>query len=211
MPKAFPKEFRDDVAAIAMRREASFAQIAKDFGISESCVQRWVKIAEIDGGRRPGVSTSEAVENRELRRRVKLLEQENEILRRAAAYLSQANLSGPKRLYPLVSELAADGIAVAVTCRVLKFAKQPYYRWLANPVSKRDEAQLINAAIDIHVDDPAFGYRFIADELAEAGFTASERRVWRLCSQMGITSAFVQKKRGKNRRAASRSATSAAC
>ena len=57
-----------------------------------------------------------------------------------------------------------------MTCRVLKFAKQPYYRWLANPVSKRDwdEAQLINAAIDIHVDDPAFGYRFIADELAEA-------------------------------------------
>ncbi len=88
-----------------------------------------------------------------------------------------------------------------MTCRVLKFAKQPYYRWLANPVSKRDwdEAQLINAAIDIHVDDPAFGYRFIADELAEAGFTASERRVWRLCSQMGITSAFVHKKRGKNR------------
>jgi transposase InsO family protein len=100
-----------------------------------------------------------------------------------------------------VSELAADGIAVAVTCRVLKFAKQPYYRWLADPVSQRDwdEAQLINAAIDIHIDDPAFGYRFIADELAEAGFTASERRVWRLCSQMGITSVFVRKKRGKNR------------
>ena len=74
----------------------ALSTIAKDFGISESCVQRWVKIAEIDGGRRPGVSTSEAVENRELRRRVKLLEQENEILRRAAAYLSQANLSGPK-------------------------------------------------------------------------------------------------------------------
>lgn len=96
MPKAFPKEFRDDVVAIALKREASLAEIAKDFGISESCVQRWVKIAEVDGGRRPGVSTSEAVENRELRRRVKLLEQENEILRRAAAYLSQANLSGPK-------------------------------------------------------------------------------------------------------------------
>jgi len=54
-----------------------------------------VKIAEVDGGCWPGVSTGEAVENRELRRRVKLLEQENEILRRAAAYLSQANLSGP--------------------------------------------------------------------------------------------------------------------
>mgnify|MGYP003871114183 CR=1 FL=1 len=87
-----------------------------------------------------------------------------------------------------------------MTCRVLKFAKQPYYRWLADPVSWRDwdDAHLINAAIDVHLDGPAFGYRFIADELAEAGFAASERRVWRLCSQMGIFSAFVRKRRGKN-------------
>ncbi len=100
-----------------------------------------------------------------------------------------------------MSELAADGIPVAVTCRVLKFAKQPYYRWLQNPVSQRDwdDAHLINAAIDVHVDDPAFGYRFIADELAEAGFVASERRVWRVCSQMGITSSFVKRRRGKGR------------
>lgn len=63
------------------------------------------------------------------------------------------------RLYLLVSELAADGIAVAVTCRVLEFAKEPHCRRLANPVTKRDwdEAQLINAAIDINVDDPPFG------------------------------------------------------
>jgi len=72
MPKPFPKEFRDDVVAIALKRESSFAQIAKDFGISESCVQRWVKIAEVDGARRPGISSSEAAENRELRKRVKL-------------------------------------------------------------------------------------------------------------------------------------------
>ena len=96
MPKPFPKEFRDDVVAIALRRESSFSQIAEDFGISESCVQRWVKIADVDGGRRSGVTSSEAAENHELRKRVKLLEQEVEILRRAAAYLSQANLSGPK-------------------------------------------------------------------------------------------------------------------
>ena len=78
-----------------------------------------------------------------------------------------------------MSELADYGIPVAVTCRVLKLAKQPYYRWLQDPVSQRDwdDAHLTNAAIDVHADDPAFGYRFIADELAEAGFTASERRV----------------------------------
>ena len=100
-----------------------------------------------------------------------------------------------------MSELAADGIPVAVTCRVLRFAKQPYYRWLQSPVSRRDwdDAHLINAAIDVHADDPAFGYRFIADELAEAGFIASERRVWRVCSENEIFSAFVRKRRGKGR------------
>ena len=96
MPKPFPREFRDDVVAIALKRESSLAQIAKDFGISESCVQRWVKVAEVDDGRRPGVTSGEGAENRELRKRVKTLEQEVEVLRRAAAYLSQANLVGPK-------------------------------------------------------------------------------------------------------------------
>ena len=92
MPRAFPREFRDDVVAIARRREVSFAQIAKDFGISESCVQRWVKIAEVDDGVKPGQTTVEASETRELKKRVRLLEQENEVLRRAAAYLSQGSL-----------------------------------------------------------------------------------------------------------------------
>jgi transposase-like protein len=92
MPRAFPSEFRDDVVAIARRREVSFAHIAKDFGISESCVQRWVKITEVVDGVKPGQTTAEASENRELKKRVRLLEQENAVLRRAAAYLSQGSL-----------------------------------------------------------------------------------------------------------------------
>jgi hypothetical protein len=74
-------------------------------------------------------------------------------------------------MYPLVQDLAAEKIPVAVTCRVLDFSKQAFYKWQANPVSQRDwdDAHLINAAIDIHHDDPEFGYRFIADELAEQG------------------------------------------
>ena len=59
MSKAFPKEFRNDVVAVALKRELPFAQVVKDFEISESSVQRWVKIAEVDGGRRSGVSTGE--------------------------------------------------------------------------------------------------------------------------------------------------------
>jgi putative transposase len=81
--------------------------------------------------------------------------------------------------YPLVPGLAASGIPVAVTCRALGFSKQAFYAWKNNPVSQRDwdEAHLINAAVDIHHDDPAFGYRFIADELASPGITAGENKV----------------------------------
>src|SRR3712207_9529033 len=81
-------------------------------------------------------------------------------------------------IYPLVQDLAADHIPVAVTCRVLGFSKQAFYKWQASPVSQRDwdDAHLINAAIDIHHDDPEFGYRFIADELADQGVRASRNR-----------------------------------
>jgi putative transposase len=105
-------------------------------------------------------------------------------------------------MYPLVRELAADKIPVAVTCRVLGFSKQAYFKWLARPVSQRDwdDAHLINAALEIHHDDPAFGYRFIADELEGHGITASENRTQRLCSQQQIWSVFA-KKRGLSRKA----------
>ncbi len=104
--------------------------------------------------------------------------------------------------YPLVLDLAADGIPVTVTCRVLGFSTQAFYKWKQCPVSQRDwdDAHLINAALDIHADDPAFGYRFIADELPARGIRAGENRVARLCSAQQIWSVFA-KKRGLNRKA----------
>ena len=76
--------------------------------------------------------------------------------------------------YPLVRDLVADGVPVAVTCRVLGFSRQAFYAWRMEPVPQRDwdNAQLINAAADTHADDPAFGYRFIADELPARGISA---------------------------------------
>ena len=69
-----------------------------------------------------------------------------------------------------------------------------------------DDAHLINAALDIHADDPAFGYRFIADELPARSILAGEKKVARLCSQERIWSIFA-KKRGLNRRPEPRSTT----
>ncbi len=94
VPRPHPKEFRDDVVAVARRGEAPIAQIAKDFGISESCLRNWLHAADVEDGNRPGATVSESAELRELRRRNRLLEQEVEVLRRAAAYLSQAHLPG---------------------------------------------------------------------------------------------------------------------
>jgi putative transposase len=103
--------------------------------------------------------------------------------------------------FPLVLDLAAAGVPVAVTCRTLGFSKQAFYQWKADQVSQRDwdDAHLINAAVDIHHDDPAFGYRFIADELAAQGITAGANRVARLCSMQRIWSVFA-KRRGLHRR-----------
>lgn len=94
MPKAYPKEFRDDVIAVARTGQAPVSQVAKDFGISEASLHNWLKKAEIEEGLRPGLTEADRQELRELKKRNRLLEQENEVLRRAAAYLSQANLPG---------------------------------------------------------------------------------------------------------------------
>ena len=83
--------------------------------------------AEIEAGNTLGTTKAEAEELRAARRRIRLLKQENEVLRRAADYLLQANLP-KKMMHPLVSELAAGGIPVAVSLRILMLTDQPYYR-----------------------------------------------------------------------------------
>ena len=89
MPKAFPIEFRRDVVAVARSTDATMSQVARDFGISESCLARWLKMDDIEEGRRPGVSQAESAQLREANKRIRLLEQENEVLRRAAVYLGR--------------------------------------------------------------------------------------------------------------------------
>ncbi|MEV4418338.1 hypothetical protein AB0J67_41415, partial [Catellatospora sp. NPDC049609] len=98
-----------------------------------------------------------------------------------------------------MTDLAADGIPVAVTCRVLKIARQHYYRWLAQPVTVAEyvEAWRANALFDAHRDDPEFGYRFLADEAAAAGLPMADRTAWKICSGRGWWSAFAKKRRGK--------------
>ena len=89
---------------------------------------------------------------------------------------------------------------MAVTCRVLKLARQPHYRWLTVPATAAEipEAHRANAPFDAHKDDPDFGYRYLLEEAREAGQPMAERTAWRICSQNQWWSAFGKRKRGKN-------------
>ena len=97
MPKPFPKEFRADVIAVARKGDQSIARVARSFGVSESCLARWLKIADREDGLTASSATPSATggggdlerENRELRKKAQRLEQENEILRRATAYFAR--------------------------------------------------------------------------------------------------------------------------
>lgn len=94
MPKPYPKEFRDDVVRVARGRDpgVTLDEIASDFGIHPMTLSKWLRQARIDDGEQPGRTTADAGELAAARRRIRLLEQENEVLRRAAAYLGRAGL-----------------------------------------------------------------------------------------------------------------------
>ncbi|RCK68586.1 integrase [Desertihabitans brevis] len=71
--------------------------------------------------------------------------------------------------------------------RVLELARQPSYRWLAQPVTPRDrdQAALANALFDAHRDDPEFGHRLLGDEARAAATRGRDRTVWRICADNG--------------------------
>jgi transposase InsO family protein len=103
-------------------------------------------------------------------------------------------------MFPVVTDLADDGIPVTVSCRVLKLCRQQYYRWRAEPFTdaELDEAYLANAVFDAHRDDPEFGYRFLADEVRAAGHVeVGDRTVWRIASENGWWCSFGKKKTRK--------------
>jgi len=139
--------------------------------------QKWLQPAAVDDGARPGQSRTESVELREARKRIRLLEQEYEVLRRAAAYLSQANLPGKgstrsRKSSPLTGSLSRwhwgylPQRAKRAGERVLKLSRQSYYyRSLANPITDSEvvEAYRANALFDAHRDDPEFGQCLGAD------------------------------------------------
>jgi transposase len=88
----YPAEFRQRAVELARQREKPLRQLAQDLGVSEQTLGNWVKQADIDEGRREGLSTEERAELVQLRRRNRLLEMEIDILRKASAYFARENV-----------------------------------------------------------------------------------------------------------------------
>ena len=90
MPKAYPKEFKDGAVELARKGDRPVREIAESLGIAESCLRRWLRQEQFDRHERDdGLSSSEREELRELRKQVRRLEQEKEILRKAAAFFAR--------------------------------------------------------------------------------------------------------------------------
>jgi transposase-like protein len=96
MPNAYPMEFRRDVVQVARNREpgVSLEKIAADFGIHPITLSNWLKRADVEDGFRPGLTSAQSAELREANKRIRLLEQEAEVLKRALAYVSQGSIPG---------------------------------------------------------------------------------------------------------------------
>ncbi len=92
MPAPRSPEFRRRAVELARLREKPIAQIAKDLGIAESGLRRWMKQADIDEGKQEGLTSEERAELVQLRRDKRVLEMEIEILKRASAYFARENV-----------------------------------------------------------------------------------------------------------------------
>jgi transposase len=89
---AYPREFRERAVELYRSGGVSMEVLAKQLGVSSTTIANWVRQASIDDGERPGVSTADRSELTQLRREVRRLEMENEILKRAAAYFAKENV-----------------------------------------------------------------------------------------------------------------------
>ena len=105
-------------------------------------------------------------------------------------------------MFPFVADLAAEGIAVAVTCAVLGLSRASYYRWRLRPVTDAEitEAYRANALFTAHARDPEFGYRLLADQAREVGEAMADRTAWRITSANRWFSVFGKKRRRGARR-----------
>ncbi|MFB2573363.1 IS3-like element ISAar24 family transposase [Micrococcus sp. IITD107] len=189
MPRPYPPEFR--ARAIALVREGrQVKQTALDLGIHEVTLHTWLRQDDIDHGRRPGLSSQESAELRAARGRVRQLEQEIAILRRAATWLDEEGGVGPKRAHPVIDRLVDAGAPTSTCCRLLGVSRQGYYRYRKRPTSATELRRrwLTGLIREIHVASRGTsGYRRIHAELTIGmNIPCSSRLISVLMTRAGI-------------------------
>jgi putative transposase len=162
--------------------------------VQSTTLSKWLCQADMDAGVTPGTASSESAELREARKRIRLWEQENEVLRRAAAYVSQAHLPGKalpageragRRRDPRGGDVPGVG------------HRSPALLPVAGPTchQRRGGGGVPGQRVVRRSDDPEFGYRFLVDEARDVGQPMADRTAWRICSGNGRCSAFGKRKR----------------
>lgn len=104
-------------------------------------------------------------------------------------------------IYPIVRELAEDGVPVSATMGVLGLARQPYYRWLARPKgpAQIEREKRVEVLKHLHAQDPEYGYRLLQDAASDLGVVMSERTAWKLCRDNNLVSTTYRKPRSRPR------------
>ena len=203
MPRAYPPEFRRRAVELARLREKPIARIAADLGIAGSCLHRWLRQADVDEGHREGLTSDE---------RAELVpaapgqphpgdgERDSEARRRPL----RARERAPKMRYRLVRELAADGVVVAVACRVLAVSTAGYYEWRERAPSARAVADqaLSEQIVEIHaMSRGSYGAPRVHAELRLGqGVRCGRKRVARLMRSAGLHG--IYRRRGRHARPA---------
>ncbi|MFC5298366.1 IS3 family transposase, partial [Brachybacterium tyrofermentans] len=177
--------------AIALVREGrQVKQTAQALGVHEVTLHTWLRQDDIDHGRRSGLSSRESAELRAARGRVRQLEQEIAILRRAATWLDEEGGVGPKRAHPVIDRLVDAGAPVHTCCRLLGVSRQGYYRYRKRPTSATELRRrwLTGLIREIHIASRGtYGYRRIHAELTMGmNIPCSSRLVWVLMTRAGI-------------------------
>jgi transposase len=136
MPKSYAPEFRRRVADLCRSGGRRPRNVAEEFDVSEATVYRWIAQDEVDPGKRSGVRSGECAELSEARARIRELEVELELTRKAAAIFEEQEgqrAVPPKRIYPVIETLAGQGHAAKACCRLLGVAPSGYFYWRTRP------------------------------------------------------------------------------
>jgi transposase-like protein len=146
----YPPEFKAEAIQLVRSSGRSISQIANELGVSGNSLRTWVKQAEIDQGQREGLTTEEREELKRLRREVKILLQEKEILKKSGSLLRQGERDKVKLFSFIDAEKAS--YPISVLCRALAVSRSGYYDWKGRPPSRRiwEDAALISKILEIH-------------------------------------------------------------